>query len=213
MEIEKIKLTQGLRKEAVKEAIQSKFKKRVEIYLKKLKCSLSHYALTRKSNKESIHTYSTLSDDFKRLVVVSSVVSFKDDQGRLPMAITCGMKYLDYGCNNPHLPFCTDSEYRGIVGSVTLPFSYPLIETDFTFDDNKTPLSIQCHLDHRLELITEINSFAKNMYHALCHVKNMKEVRQFVPALEQFIPLPEKQFTKIVPHSFFDKVNKSVNFQ
>jgi hypothetical protein len=211
MEIEKLKITQGMRKEAVKEAMQHKFKKRVEIYLKKLNDSFSNYALTRKSNKESIYVYSTLSDDFKRLVVVSNILKFKDDQGSFPIAITCGMKYLDYGCNTAYLPFCTDREYRGVVPSVELPFSYPLIETDFTFDDNKIPLSIQCHLDQRLELINEINAFAKDMYHALCHVKNIKEVREFVPSLEQFIPIPEKEFTKIVPYSFFDKVNKSVN--
>jgi hypothetical protein len=211
MDIEKLRITQAMRKEAVILALQHKFKKKVDAYTKNVIVTVQKYALSRKCNKEAIDTYSNLSPEFKTLVRVSSRVCLLNKEGEyVALAITNGMRYLDFGCNEDYLPFCAKNAVSRYHRHVDLPFSYPLLQTDFKFED-KVPASIQKLLDVRKELMGEIDAFAKNTYHALCHVKNIKDIRTYMPAIEQFVPIPEKEFTKIVPYSFFDKVNKSVN--
>lgn len=216
MEIEKLKINQGMRKEATRAAIQHKFKKRVEDYHHKLKHVIQLHVLGHKDNKEAIAAYNQLGEKLKRLVRVQNTVYLKkttNDKGatdNIMLAITSNMDFLKVDSEN-HFPFCTRREVSEYAQSVDLPFSYPLVENYFTFDLDKIPVKIQKQLDIRKELMDEINEFAKNTYHALCHVKNIKEVRENIPALEQFISIPEKQFTQMVPYSFFQKVNKSVN--
>jgi hypothetical protein len=216
MEIEKIKITQSMRKVATREAIQHKFKKRVEEYHKKLKDITTNYVVNSKENKLAIEAYKNLSEDFKNLVRVENVITFKVNEEpknvhkNLMLTITSNMDYLKEDSEN-HFPFCKRGETSEYSQSVVLPFSYPLIKNFFVFSVNKIPAKLQNHLNVREELIKEIDEFAKNTYHALCHVKSVKEIRENVPALEQFIPVPEKQFTQLVPYSFFQKVNKSIN--
>ena len=75
MDITKIKLTQFMRKEAVKDAIQFKFRKRVDAYTAQMKKAIREYALGRKDNKVLIEEYDTLSDGMKKLVRLSSSIT------------------------------------------------------------------------------------------------------------------------------------------
>lgn len=218
MEIEKIRITQVMRKEATKLAIQHKFKKVVEEYNKKLISIVTDYAVNYKCNKDAIDTYKNLSEDFKKLVRVENSIYLRtnkdDDENdlqNLMTEITSDMPYLKEDHNDSYFPFCAGNKVYSHNQYVKLTFSYPLIRQFFDFNENKVPVKIQKHLNFRKELIKEINDFAKDTYHAFCHVKSIKEVRENIPALEQFIPVPDKQFTQLVPYSFFQKVNKSVN--
>jgi hypothetical protein len=218
MEIEKIKITQAMRKEATKLAIQHKFKKVVEEYDKKLVSIVTDYVLNYKCNKDAIDTYKNLTEDFKQLVRLESAIYLKtnkdDDKTHsenIMTEITSNMTYLKEDHNDSYFPFCSSNKAYTHNQNVKLTFSYPLIKHFFDFDKNKVPVKIQKHLNFRKELIEEINDFANNTYHALCHVKSIKDIRENIPALEQFIPVPEKQFTQLVPYAFFQKVNKSVN--
>jgi hypothetical protein len=217
MEIEKIRITQPMRKSATKLAIKHKFSTIVEEYHKKLKAITTDYAINIKDNKNAIETYKNLNEDFKKLVRLQSSIYFKTFKNNdkttekfLMLEITADMEYLK-NTDETYFPFCDTYKARNHSQAVDLTFSYPLIKYYFTFDEDKIPVKIQKHLNFRKELIKEINEFANNTYHAFCHVKNIKEVRENMPALEQFIPVPEKQFTQLVPYSFFQKVNKSVN--
>lgn len=68
MEIEKLKLTNPMRKVATQLAIQEKFKDLVEEYHKELVAVVTNYVETLPSNKAAITTYNNCTDDFKRLV-------------------------------------------------------------------------------------------------------------------------------------------------
>lgn len=219
MDITKIKLTQFMRKEAVKEAIQFKFKKRVDAYTAQMKKAITDYALSRKSNKLLIEEYANLSDEMKKLVRLSSSITIAtvdsdDYEIKDILTIDCGMKYLDYGANDLYYPFAPTSNERNSYAQKTdLVFSKALSDTHFVFKKGSRPASIQKAFDVRKQLMADINAFAYDSYHALVQVKSLKEVREYIPALEQFIPIPEKDFTKMVPFSFFKKVNESINLR
>ena len=212
MDIEKLKLNQTMRKDAVKSAIQFKFKKAVAYYEAKLLKTVTAYVLSRKDNKSAIAAYAKLDQNMKSLVRVSNTITLSNkDSGRFILKISNCMQYLSLGCNESYFPFMgKQRDSHDYNQYIELTFSVPLITTDFIFED-KLPVSIQKVFDDRKALMSEIDLFAHNAYHALAQVKSIKEVREFIPALEQFIPVPEKEFTKLVPYSFFNKVNKSVN--
>ena len=213
-DIEKLKLNQTMRKEAVKAAIQFKFKKRVENYRKQIHTAITNYALTRKENKQAIEAYNDLNDDFKRLVRLFSNIYIVDkDDNNIMIEMSVGMKYLTYSVSDNEIyhPFIDSRDKARAYGQTTkLTFSQPLITSTFKFED-KLPSSINKALIVRNELMKEIEQFSHDAYHALSQVKTLKQVREYIPALEQFIPIPEKEFTKMVPFSFFNKVNDSVN--
>lgn len=214
MDIEKIKLNQTMRKDAVKDAIQFKFKDAVKSYEVKLLKAVTDYVLSRKDNKAAIDAYKNLDSNMRSLVRVSNTITLSDKNGdRISLKISNAMQYLMYGSNDYHRPFL-NKERDGYAYNqyVELTFAKPLITTDFTFKD-KTPVSLQKVFDARKLLMAEIDGFAHNAYHALTQVKSIKEVREYIPALEQFIAVPEKEFTKMVPYSFFNKVNKSINLK
>ena len=212
MDIEKMKLNQTMRKDAVKDAIQFKFKDAVKAYEAKLLKVVTAYVLGRKDNKANIEAYSKLSDDMKSLVRVNDAITLSDKDGnRFSLRISSAMQYLTYSQNEYYYPFMSNArDGQDYNQYIKLTFAKPLIKTDFVFDE-KMPVSIKKVFDERKSLMAEIESFAHNAYHALAQVKSIKEVREYIPALEQFIPIPEKEFTKMVPYSFFNKVNKSVN--
>lgn len=217
MSIAKIKITQLMRKAAVREALQVKFKKRVEAYEKQMQKAISDYALSRKINKDVIDIYDNLTDGIKSLVRIHShvYISSVGKNGKALrdiLTVDCGFKYLGTGTgtDDSHYPFATHDGRLAYYQSTKLKFSKPLLEYDFVLKDKK-PAGIQKAFDVRDILIKDIETFAHNTYHALYQVKNLKELREHVPALEQFIPVPEKEFTKLVPYSFFKKVNESVN--
>lgn len=207
-----MKLNQTMRKDAVKDAIQFKFKDAVKAYEAKLLKVVTTYALSRKANKENIAEYEGLSQNMKNMIRITDKVYLigKDGQ-RFTLPISNSMQYLTYGCTDYHHPFMKKArdayDYEQVV---TLTYAKPLVETEFVFED-KLPAPIQKLFDERKKLMANIDAFAHNAYHALTQVKTIKEVREYIPALEQFIPIPEKEFTKMVPYSFFNKVNKSIN--
>lgn len=218
MDITNIKLTQSMRKEAVKAAIQFKFKKRVTAYEAQMKKAISDYALSRKVNKDCIEAYDSMSDNIKKLVRLSSTITIAtaDKNGneyKDMLTIDCGMKYLGYGANDDYYPFTDTNGKNSYHQKTELVFSKPLVDTHFAFLKGKRPATIQKAFDVRAELIKEIKEFAHDSYHALVQVKSLKDVREYIPALEQFIPIPEKDFTKMVPFSFFKKVNESINLR
>ena len=219
MDITKIKLTQFMRKEAVKDAIQFKFRKRVDAYTAQMKKAIREYALGRKDNKVLIEEYDTLSDGMKKLVRLSSSITIaaidsNDSETKDVLTIDCGMKYLDYGVNDLYYPFApTGNERSSYYQKTDLVFSKALSSTHFVFKKGSRPASIQKAFDVRKVLMADIHTFANDSYHALVQVKSLKEVREYIPALEQFIPIPEKDFTKMVPFSFFKKVNESINLK
>jgi len=183
MNIEKLKLNQSMRKDAVKAAIQFKFKKAVKSYEAKLLKVVTAYALGRKDNKANIEAYGKLSDDMKSLVRVSTDITLSDkDNNRFILSISSGMQYLTYSQNEYYYPFMKRErdgyEYNQYV---KLIFAKPLVKSDFVFDD-KMPVVIRKILDERKVLMKEIESFAHNAYHALTQVKSIKEVREFIPS-------------------------------
>ena len=219
MDIAKLKLNQHMRKTAVKEAIQFKFKKQVIAYKAQMKKAIADYALSRKENKEVIKLYETLPDNLKKLVRLTSSVTLatvdkNGDESKNILSIDCSMLYLDLGNNSAYFPFAADSiERLGYRQTTELTFAKPLVDTHFVFTADKIPSTIKKAFEVRKQLIASIETFAHDSYHALTQVKSLKDVREYVPALEQFIPIPEKEFTKMVPYSFFKKVNDSINLK
>lgn len=208
-----------MRKEAVKAAIQFKFKKRVDAYTAQINKAISDYALNRKANKTAIESYNSLSDEMKKLVRLTSSVTLatvdKDgNESNNILTVSCGMLYLDHGTNSIYYPFIKNTkDVNEYCQKTNLAFSKPLIDTHFVFPKGKMPAAIQKAFDVRKLLMADIETFAHNSYHALVQVKSLKDVREYIPALEQFIPIPEKEFTKMVPYTFFKKVNESINLK
>lgn len=206
-----------MRKIATRLAIQEKFKDLVEEYHKELVTVVTKYVENIPSNKAAITTYNNCTDDFKRLVRLESSISmYKRDasnNGNVNFFthITNTFDFLGIDGAKEYSPFTKKADNRNMYyQSVKLVFSLSLIETSFNFTDS-VPVEIQDMFDKRKQLMNQIDVFANDVYHAFCQVKNIKEVRQHIPALEQYIDIPEKKFTRLVPYSFFDAVNKSVN--
>ena len=216
MEIDKLKINQTMRKDATMAAIQHIFKKRADAYYKSLRVAVESYVKSVKCNSDAITAYAELSPEFKRLVRMDNTIRLtelpedpENSNDYIMTEISCSMDYLILG-SEKYYPFCKQVYSKNYMQKVELAFSYPLIKSSFEFPTGKVPAVIQKQLDIRKKLMDEVVVFANDTYHALCHVKSIKEVRTYIPALEQFVPIPEKAFTQMVPNSFFDKVNKSI---
>lgn len=216
MEIEKVKLTQTMRKLAVQEAIQHRFKEEVEQWEKDLRDVLTELVKKIPVNQQNIETYSKLTEEMKRLVRVESKVYIQAKQNdsiyysKICNVINCQFDFLAMSGDKFYYPFINPSKNSSSYWCISLVHSLPLTCNYIDITEH-TPKPLELLLLRRKELMSKIEVFATEAYHALVQVKNIKEVRQHIPALEQFLDIPEKQFTKLVPYSFFDKVNKSIN--
>lgn len=218
MEIEKLKLNQTMRKEAVISAAKATFGKRVEKLNAEIRKVFETYVVSRPVSKKLQAEYENASDNMKKLINVTNVVSFqyRDEKKNVYdlhlNVLTYGLKFLSsHGKDEVHIFDDTNSSWKYTSKcSITLGKRMPLLDTVIYFEKGKFPAAIQKVLDKRDLLMKEVVKFATDMYHALVHIKNIKEVRQHLPAIEKFLDIPEKQFTQMVPHTFFNRVNKSV---
>ncbi len=221
MEIEKIKLTQAMRKDAVYKAVHHKFTKRVDAFKQEMITVVSVLVINDPSNAELISDYSTLTDAMRKLVMLQGTINVcreRDEgechaNGYLHTVLYVDLPFLSSNGKDACAVF---GEYNGhsyTKQHVSLHHSLPLSKTTFTYPKGKYPASLSKILAKRKALIREITDFGTDVYHALYQVKNIKEVRQHIPALEQFLDIQDKQFTKLVPYAFYNKVNKSINVE
>ncbi len=218
MDIEKIKLTQAMRKTATADAITFKFGAAVEDYRKELVKVVTQYVSGVKANALLLAEYDKLSPEIRELVRISNGIRFsqkaKDPKSASTViytALAVNLRFLSPSGKDTFAVFGTSSELDRYHQGVNLHSSICIKETDFMFPYGKIPSVLGKVLAKRAKLISEIEKFGEDTYHALFQVKNIKEVRKYVPSLEQFLDIPDKKFTKIVPYEFYDKVNKSIN--
>lgn len=220
--IQKTTITKTMKLEALQAAIQHKFKQRVDTLEKVLKDAVTAYTLANPDNVVSQAMYDNADDDCRKLIRQTTDIylnkilpTIKDGKETMKEESVGTRLVVDLDFLSPNDPYADirfpfSREKRYYVNTVSLTFSKCLLASSFTFTEDGEPDWLKSFIRNRDLLEKEIYIFAKDLHHAMFNLKKLHEFRTHLPAMEQFINIPDKEFTKLVPTDFFDKVNKAI---